>query len=476
MRKSPLAIAIVVGALARVAGAVEGVDVRYSEPLVDLTVAAPQAAGAAKPMAGSPTEVKFLALGREFDLALEPNARLEKATQQLHATGTVTALRGSIKGAPHSWVRLVLSPEGPAGLIFDGSTLYAIETRQDTAVRDAKSAVAIFRLADVYLAPGTLSCSAIEPTATASQALQAMVGEFQTLAAQGARLNLDIGAVADAEFAASFADPSAALLTRFNNVDGIFSEQVGVQISVADITIFSAADQPFTTTNPSDLLDELAEYRGATPAQDALGLTHLFTGRNLDGTTAGIAFVGSLCSKKSRLDPLGRSFGAGLSEGRRGAATDSLVAAHEIGHNFGAPHDAEAGSACESTPATFLMAPSINGSNQFSQCSLDQMQPEIASATCLQPIGAADVALAAVAPNFTALAGVAFDYGLTVTNLGVDPATNVGVELSADAGLTLQAAAPSSGTCSISGQTVSCALGDVAGSSARQVTITMRAD
>ncbi len=477
MSKSLLTLTALCCALASLADAAEGVDVRHSEPLSDYTLSVPGAMQAAKPTAGGPVEAKFLALGRSFDLTLEPNARLDAVRQQLHVPAGVVAYRGTVAGTAKSWVRLVVGPDGPSGLIFDGSTLYAIETPKDTAVQPGRTtpAPAIFRLADVYLAPGTLGCSVVDAAATASQALQAMVGEITTLAAQGARLNLDIGAVADYEFTQNFTDPTTALLTRFNNVDGIFSEQVGVQITVAEVAVFTADNDPFTTTNPSDLLDELAEYRGATPAQDAQGLTHLFTGRNLDGSTAGIAFVGSLCSRKSRFDALGRSFGSGLSEGRRGAAIDSLIAAHEIGHNFGAPHDGEAGSACETTPETFLMAPSINGSDQFSQCSIDQMQAEIASAACLQPIGAADVALTAAAPSSSVLAGIAFDYRLNVTNGGIDAATNVGVDVTPDSSFEIQAAVANAGTCNIANQSVSCALGDIAGGSSRQVTLTLRA-
>ena len=61
----------------------------------------------------------------------------------------------------------------------------------------------------------------------------------------------------------------------------------------------------------------------------------------------------------------------------------ALTAAHEFGHNFGAPHDNQGGSACASTPGTFLMNPSINGSNEFSQCSVTQMQDTLDRVSCL---------------------------------------------------------------------------------------------
>ncbi|MDU0355981.1 M12 family metallo-peptidase [Paraglaciecola aquimarina] len=98
------------------------------------------------------------------------------------------------------------------------------------------------------------------------------------------------------------------------------------------------------------------------------GVTHLFTGKRLDGSTVGIAFVNAICS----------SYGVGLS--RNYGSQTALIVAHEIGHNFGAPHDAESGSACSSTNNSFLMNPYINNSDQFSACSLSRIEQSIAYA------------------------------------------------------------------------------------------------
>ena len=284
----------------------------------------------------------------------------------------------------------------------------------------------MFRLADVYFAPGELGCEIGAVAAIdGAHALAAMKVEFAALAAPGATLNLDLGAVADFEFSQAFGANcrTTALLTRFNNVDGIFSEQLGVQITVAEVDIFTANNDPFTTSAASALLDELANYRGATPSQEAQGLTHLFTGRDLDGKTAGVAFTGAVCAHAAiRHAQLRR--GARARPGGT-AFVDSLVAAHEIGHNFGAPHDGDANFACASTPPTFLMAPSINGSNQFSACSIEQMQAEIATASCLTPIGPADMAVLPPQVPQDAPAGVSFSPTVTVVNEGADAATGV---------------------------------------------------
>lgn len=422
-----------------------------------------------------PITMSFDAFGRRFAFDLEPNARVNEIARKLPASDGATAYRGTLTGRPGSWARIVVAPAGPAGLVWDGATLYGIEPPTDSVL--GADETTIFRLDDVYVPPGTLSCGMNAASMTGAQMIVALVDEAQIAAAQGATLNLDIGAVVDVEFSQSHADSTTAVLTRLNNVDGIFSEQVGVQITVQQVDVFTTETDPFTTSNASDLLEELAIYRGSTPAQDALGLTHLFTGRNLDGSTVGVAYLGALCARKSQGDPLGRSFGAGLSSSRNnvgplGATLESLVAAHEIGHNFGAPHDGEA--PCETTPTTFLMAPSLNGSDQFSACSIAQMQPEIASASCITDIEFVDVSLSGALPGAGPLAGAAFDYTMTATNAGAADAASVMVELSFDAALEVIALTPASGSCGAPASTVTCDLGALPGSTSRSIVARLR--
>ncbi len=463
MTKAKLLVASLGLVLPGVGFAANGVAVQHFEPLFAYRVAT-RTDAAARPSPGTAPEISFNAFGRDFALRLEPNPRLAGLEAKLDLPPGVRAYRGALAGRPGSWARVVLTPDGPAGIVYDGETFYGLETGGDTAT--SATTPTIFRLADVYVAPGTLSCGTAAP-ADGALALAALVEELTPLAALGATLNLDIGAVADFEFAQNFgASAETALLTRVNNVDGIFSQQVGVQITVSEIDVFAASNDPFNATGADALLTDVSNYRLATPAQQAQGLTHLFTGRDLDGSTAGIAYVGALCSQR---------FGSGLSEARRGTTIDSLIAAHEMGHSFGAPHDAEAGSACESTPATFLMAPSINQSNQFSACSIAQMQAEIASAVCLTPLDIASVNVTTTPAARSAPAGIAFEQVFNVANAGSRAATGVVVAFAVAPGLEVTGATSGSGTCSVVSQTVNCALGALNGSATQTVALNLRA-
>ncbi|MEE8305792.1 MAG: M12 family metallo-peptidase, partial [Gammaproteobacteria bacterium] len=309
---------------------------------------------------------------------------------------------------------------------------------------------------------------------TGDQAFATIVSELQTAfaSAPGATSEITVGMVGDFEFSDSFgANATAAIMTRLNNIDGIFSDQLGIQIAVPTIEIFTDIDDPFSDeTEASDLLRELRFYRDATAAQNAHGLTHMYTGKNLNDTTVGIAFLGALCSNQ---------FGVGLSEARRGATTDSLIAAHEIGHNFGAPHDGESGSACESTTGIFLMSPSVTGVDQFSQCSIDEMQPEIASANgqCLFPLSNVDVAVSANPANLTTALGSNFDVTFIVDNSGGgDTANNVNVSAQVGTEFSLQSATPSAGSCTSGAGSVDCQLGSIPSGAGRNVVLNLSAN
>jgi hypothetical protein len=195
---------------------------------------------------------------------------------------------------------------------------------------------------------------------------------------------LDIGLLADSEFVQMNGMRSEALMLGVaNTVDGIFSAQVGVRIRVTELQAYGSEPDAFAATDASALLAELGLFKRATPALRDQGLVHLLTGRDLDENPGmpqgsrllGIANFGSLCHERLSVslvqftDP----------------ATSSLMAAHEIAHNFGAPHDLETGSPCESAGDGYLMAPFHNGSRQLSACSVEQMAPEIAAARCIVP-------------------------------------------------------------------------------------------
>jgi hypothetical protein len=358
--------------------------------------------------------------------------------------------------------------------------MYAVEPASEVApvsvepMNAASGETVVYRLSDALMPVETMKCELAKPDstpespATAADALQQLTSELHTFQIEAAATLLKqvrVGVVGDFEFVSQFttSTPEDAIVARMNIVDGIFSTQLGVKVSLGTPTLFRTATDPFTKTAAKELLSELRTFRTGSQAQQALGITHLMTGRNLDDTTVGIAYISGLC---------GAEFGASLSQSTFDTMQSALIAAHEIGHNFGAPHDGDPGGACESTPTTkpgYLMAPQLNGSSQFSSCSISQITPVINAASCLTAYSPPDASIEVPTPTLPATVGTALVASFTVRSVGDDASSNVTVTVNVPTTLTIQSATANGGTCTTGGGTASCTLGTLASGDTRQV-------
>ncbi len=450
------------------AAVIDDVSVAHVEPLQKLQIGQTRIDGQQKLSARGQVSMRFDAMGRVFDLQLETNQRLLSAASRAALGDDVGVYRGSLRDMPGSWVRIVVTDGVPAGLIWDGTELFAIESPADSNL--ATDAAVIYRLADAIIQPGAMSCGATLRPGNGQAVYQKLVAELGATVAQGpgAVQEITLGAIGDYEFTTDMGGDAAAnqaIVTRLNSVDGIFSQQLGVQISVEVVETNSDINDPFSdVTVAGDLLTELATYRDNTIAQRSRGLTHLYTGRDLDTSTVGIAYANALCNAR---------FGAGLSEGRRGPTTDALIAAHEIGHNFGAPHDGETNSPCESETGDFIMSPSVNGSDQFSSCSITQMQDDIASASCITALPSVDMGIGLSSPVGAVFLDTATDIAYDVDNNGSIDATNVNVDFTIPAALTVNSVSATTGSCSTGAGTASCSLGTIAGFGGSTITLSV---
>lgn len=426
---------------------------------------------------GATEHVTFEAYGRRFELSVAPNERIRRA-MSVGNTNTMP-LQGTVDGAAGSWVRITRSLSGWRGMIYDGTELYAIETAADVTGSTVEpltvsgSAPVVYRLSDALLPLDVMTCEIVQPDAppTAASAFAKLSHELHVQAASAelsAMKQVRVGIIGDFEFVSLFSSPNLgtpedAIVARMNIVDGIFMSQTGIKMSLATPTLFHSASDPFTKSKASDLLSELRTYRMTTPAQSSLGLSHLMSGRDLDGDTVGIAYIGSVCDSANA---------ASLSEGRRTTTQSALIAAHEIGHNFGAPHDGESG-ACLSTPQTFLMAPRLNGSNQFSACSVQQVQAIANNARCLTAYVPPDAAIVVSNASVQATLGTNFVTSFLVQALGDEASNDVSVTATLPTALAIQSVSTNDGTCSFGAGTATCTFGTLASGDARQIDLSL---
>jgi hypothetical protein len=423
---------------------------------------------------------EFDAYGRRFSVDLQRNERLVQGLSPAARSQTARAqlLRGKLQGAQGSWVRLTQVGVGLEGAIWDGQEMYVVTTlariqkNLTTPIAAAPGQTVMYRLSDTLDSLPEAFCGLDElADAAASRGVsglkqyRSLVNQLTAAAATTPAEQLSLSLIADSSFQQQNAGSSAdAMLARLNIVDGIFAEQIGVLLQPTELRLVPAGSDPFSATDASKLLDQLSNFRANTPAVRTAGLAHLFTGKDLDGNTIGIAYRDALC------DP---SFGASLSDSELGPFSSALVMAHELGHNFGAEHDGTSGT-CAATGSGYLMSPQFNGASVFSACSLNSIAQSVAQARgiCILPAQYADLAASAPA-TLDAQANTPFELPITVRSIGNVAAIGATVKLTLPSILTFQGADLPSGACSTAGAEVTCDLGDIPANSERVVELNL---
>lgn len=149
---------------------------------------------------------------------------------------------------------------------------------------------------------------------------------------------LELAVDADYEYYAANGDNTAsAIAARFNAVEALYEDSFKVTFDIVSQRVYTSSSQPYTSSDIDKLLDQM---ESATSSLNA-DLKHLLTGKDIyavdDGqvndSVAGVAYMSVLC--------LSQSANIGMSEDFVSSSINSVVTAHEIGHNFGANHSSE---------------------------------------------------------------------------------------------------------------------------------------
>lgn len=329
--------------------------------------------------------------GRQINLMLEPNvelaSRLGSAEREQLQSLDVMLYTGYVEGDTNSWVRLSWLQGAWEGVfqfrdeIYLLDRLIRVQDMLQSSGGDDQSQVVyaikdlVFRQPiDVEQTVGAGSNVDMRGSITGIGILQELLSLVDDEA-----LYLPVTIVADEEFIATHGDYSTAIIMgRINMVDGLYRNQVGVGIQLQSIELLSQ-NENLISTDASALLNAFRIFMTTGEGNNIIhdGIAHLFTGKNLDGYIVGMAWEGVLCN-----DDFGFAINQDLSSG----TTSMLVFAHELGHNFGAPHDQQPGSVCEDALISGIMSPFINGSTVFSSCSIEQMADDILNCSCLMPM------------------------------------------------------------------------------------------
>ena len=143
---------------------------------------------------------------------------------------------------------------------------------------------------------------------------------------------LEVATEADFQFyQAHGSETNSYIRAVLNAVDVIYTSNIGIRLKVVS--------QRVVTTNPGasgaiSALALLENFRASPFASSSRAdVRHLFTGREIEGLTIGIAYVAAVCTANGK-------YGVGLSN-NVGPGLQPYLAAHEIAHNLSAVHDQE---------------------------------------------------------------------------------------------------------------------------------------
>lgn len=153
------------------------------------------------------------------------------------------------------------------------------------------------------------------------------------------------------------------------NYDDEFADELLFNIVEQFVSTCSTCDPWTNSTDAETLLDDFVDW-GPGGFFSTHDIGSLWTDRNFDGSTIGIAYVGVVCTwlRYNCLEDFSNN-----------AALKRVMTSHEIGHNFNASHDG-AGS-------PFIMAPSVSNTNTWSTASISKITAHYLSRQCLANCG-----------------------------------------------------------------------------------------
>jgi|GEM_PF-2838358 len=221
--------------------------------------------------------------------------------------------------------------------------------------------------------------------------LSATFAEFCSQEVNGICVIAEVEIAFDQAFQSVFgAQATAQAMSILNIVDGHYINDL--KISIDAITVEMLSNDLFNTSivaspvlNAGVLLDDIEAKKNNAQIPfitNNSALTHVVTGRDFEGGTLGVAYLGSVCQANG--------FSTGTSsiffDNPANPATynipiTAVVVAHELAHNLGSDHDGP-GANVLCPASAFIMSPSIGpGSDltMFSQCSADDIEATLSN-------------------------------------------------------------------------------------------------
>lgn len=313
------------------------------------------------------TTQTFLIEGHPYTAVLTPNNDLPSSLGAERVLMRGAHFSGHLKEAPDSWLRVSRIDGAWQGLVYLNGHIEVIQPdsttpRSTSIARALGDEPASCGLDDVVDTPMNTRSGLALPRAADL--------DYTTLCDStvgGLCMLSELEVVFDSAFQQRFPDtyPDQAV-SILNMVEGYYED--ALDIGFDTLTMDFPSQEYFSASTDANVF--LEAIQSTKPSLDIIendqSLMHVVTGRDFDGSTVGVAYIGVLCNS---------AFDVGTSQIVRGdMALTALTMAHELGHNFGASHD---NSSCGDG---YVMSASLttDAYNQgFSSCSQTEMRSVI---------------------------------------------------------------------------------------------------
>ncbi|HEY0375768.1 MAG TPA: M12 family metallo-peptidase [Pyrinomonadaceae bacterium] len=313
-------------------------------------------------------ELSFETSAGTYELELEPHDMraanytaveigADGVERPVWMSGAVRTYKGTVRGMKGAQARFTVDDDTLEGVIITPGERYFIEPKSKYRAEAGESEFVFYKSSDVNADAAGVGGTLDRELRHQADSLSSKVEKLETanlgvLPATTVR-DVQLATDADAEFVTALGGSSAAnaeILAIMNQVEGVYQTQLGLSFTIVHQNAWTnASTDPYTTNeaggcytaamcglapgaalDPKGLINELGEWWNANKTNVQRDLTHLWTGKDVVGSTVGLAWIGVSCQNQS--------FAYGFSQRLTSLPGKYIVTAHEIGHNFGADH------------------------------------------------------------------------------------------------------------------------------------------